>query len=362
MKAIRFSAIIVTASLAVASTARATTTFTPIAGNVLMFAPMTDGTGIMAEFTDGSLSRLALTGAGWGTQPRIPGGNAVGPKGVTVASNVQTGATYVFEIEKSGLWANHLIDGNNEWSGWCNFDGRHDLVTPPTAAPVGNGFSVFAVASDYSLVQWRIDEGGSWCSSVTSSTIGTAFDAMPPVAVSWGGTRVDVFAQTVYPPSVEHFWSDDGKNYGWEESFSIGGKSQYLPVDEFNYPWSAVSVGYGHLDLLYIDDGAGGTRKRLIQRLNWSDGWSLHNMGIGEQAIVDASTLTFLTTSLLVDYCSESSKVCDGLSTSGSTAYFPAGVNYPFEVAGVVLNWDLSHHLVMLGDDRVLYVTNSVFN
>jgi hypothetical protein len=364
MKPTTLSALIVTASLAVTGAAHATTSLTPFASNVLTFAPMPDGTGVMAEYTDGSFSRLVWTGSSWGTQPRIPGGNAVGPLGVTVATNPQTNATYVFEIEKSGLWANRLIDGNNEWSGWCHFDSRTNLATAPTAAPVGMGFSAFAVDSGYSLVEWRIDEQGGWCSSVTTSTIGTA-DIGNPVAVSWGGTRVDVFAHTMYGSDLEHFWSADGHTYGNEEYFTIGGTLQTLPIDYIEEgSLSAVSLGYGRLDVIYRDDGAGGHRTKLIQHLSWDNGWSLGNLGVGEESVVAASALPYLFSSLFVaDMARNDVRLCTGITTLGdSTAPFPAGPNYIVQLAGHVLSADGYHRIVALGDNQTLYYSNTAFD
>ncbi len=184
---------------------------TPLASNVAQLAPLNDdgeALGVVARMTNGTLEYWSYTSTGW--QAYWGPSQMADSTGIAAQYDYMDGGYYVFQSTATGLYEARSLDDGHTWSGWCQLDNRTDLWGAPSVVYLGPGagFRVFAEVADNflddSLYVWTIDPAGGFCQSHPSRMIGHTITA--PIATSWGGTRVDVFA--IDPTGLlEHFWS-----------------------------------------------------------------------------------------------------------------------------------------------------------
>ena len=213
--------------------------------------------------------------------------------------------------------------------------------------------NVIAQTTTNTLVEWAVDEPGGYCQTSTTEQIG--FTYAPPVAVSWGDSRVDLFGATSAGDLV-HFWSSDGANYQDQTTFSIGGSNVALPVARSHDSLAVTSTENGSLDLFYFT----GAR---IDRLFWRGGTGWSNVVAGPletQAIVAASVLpiddsydpdgafyaspaqgagSILVESTGVEENFDSAVPAEALTELSSATLEAAGVHVVFGVGGGTLYW-----------------------
>jgi hypothetical protein len=340
--------------LATGAGTAAATGFTTLIPNVEFAAAMPDGSGLVVETPNGLFFQATYNGTGWSLGSAFPGAAAVSPKGLDVVRNPLTGLIYVFEIESSGLWGSHST-GNGTWSDWCSYDSHTDFVTSPSAAAVGDGFTVVTEDQNQELASWRIDASGTFCSSAAPQTLGLT--AYAPKVVSWGGTRVDVFGMTPLNDEpaalLEHWWSTDGVSYGYQDAFDIAGNNETLTLDPWATGITVSTRGSGLLDVGYLSPQSG---TDAVEYLSWgSSGWALQPLGYGPIVAVGGSELNYGGFGYLydLDMCSDVQLKCIGsvpsLNRDASIA-FPAGMTK----VGLTIGWTSggTHHLAITDRDH----------
>jgi hypothetical protein len=258
---------------------------TLLGGNFMHVAPFVapNGTmGVVVEGHDGSFMQLNYGAEcgdpGWCFPVPIPGGNALGPQGLSVAEG--DGIEFVAEVESNGLWLNRSHDSGSTWDGWCQIDSGNDIVSAPSIVYLTPGVQIFARTQDGHLRMWGSETSGAACSDpwpyIRFDLGETAF---APAAVSWGADRYDVFA-TTSTGILAHWWNpsanEDPYGWGYEASFAIGGGSQRaFQVRDVPSPISAIGwvdpYKNDRIDVLFHEYGgrAGDSIQHLYYRGNW---------------------------------------------------------------------------------------------
>ncbi len=219
----------------------------PVTSDAAHAVPLIDfngTTGAVVETREGTFVPLFYNGSDFQPGPKLPG-SAVGGMGLAEVYNPHDGYIYVFETETSGLYENRSKDHGKTWEpSWCQIWGHNDLTSAPSAVYLGAGYGFgIYVQSHTSLYAFVVDPGNGYCYSHLANNVGTI--ESPPVAVSWGPGRADVFGSV--SGALEHFWSNDGLHFASETSFTGVGP---LAVSSVPGRISAVSLAPGSLDVI----------------------------------------------------------------------------------------------------------------
>src|SRR5277367_1693867 len=133
------------------------------------------------------------------------------PKTIRSASNSETDL-----LEKSALDKNPDVS-ITDWSPWASLSGT--LKFPPAVVSTAPGvLYLFAVMNDGQLYMQGYDKdwngwGGLWFGlGPTNNTL-----ISKPVAVSWGPSRIDVFAVGSTGNNCMHWYWNLGQKSDWED-------------------------------------------------------------------------------------------------------------------------------------------------
>jgi hypothetical protein len=320
----------------------ATPSFTPVASgaaHVSVFSAYDGSPAAIVENRDGSFEQYALEGTFIPIRA-IPGSNAVNGKGLAAVRDLR--ATFVFEVEKTGLWYNKLRDGLGVWDGWCFVSNRTDLLSAPAAVFLGdgNGFEVFVQTTANALAIWHIATTDLSPSCGTESQIASNTTIIePPVAVSGGGNRYDVFGMNA-SGRLRHWWANDGISPPQlEDTFTINGASRPFSLAAAAHNLAAMASGT-HMDIVFRDGND------AIQHLVYGSGWSIYTASpSAPNTIVDVSwrfdtgAPGFLSTAA---FCSSSTLVCE--DTDGYRPFTYPAPSGLLELRGIPDGRDTLHY------------------
>ncbi len=319
--------------LATTSTpASAAPAFAPLAAGVVHVAPVVlsnagnTSPGFVAINTNGTFGYWSYDGAGW-TAVAMPG-DATSSVGISAVFDPTDGGYYAFAVDAHGLRETRSLDDGRTWAAWCTIDTRATIESAASVVYLGKnvGFRAFAkvnegIYGDH-LVMWTIDPANGFCQSHTASEPGGNADG-PPVVVSWGGTRADVFV--VDGDSLDHLWADDGNTF-YFENFDIPatGAATLEPdalavsaplsgaLDVLLYTWTAAYYAEGSSQLQELGQ---------VVRFYYRSGWHTE---IAASGAYDKHT-ALASVPVEAEECNLELGVCDEQAASDFTAYLTQG-------------------------------------
>jgi len=134
------------------------------------------------------------------------------------------GQVSVFGVQSDRTMAwcsSHWTDTGEEFDGWTSLGGI--FTSAPTAVAGGLGsLDVFGRDANFQLAHMSINgttpsaQGWENLGAPAASTTGRGGLASPPVAISWGPNRIDVFALSAADGSIGHTWWDGERWNDWQ--------------------------------------------------------------------------------------------------------------------------------------------------